>query len=112
MKYELVLQWPMSSIKDYDNLIGIEEAIIEGIRGIRKVDGHDAGSSEMNIFIFTDHPKLAFERVEQIPYITTIMSHMKATYHHIRKDEFTVLYPAGLKSVYGDGFRRASVRRT
>ena len=53
MKYQLVLQLPASSIKDYDEMIELEETIIKGIGSLGKVDGHDAGSGEMNIFILT-----------------------------------------------------------
>jgi len=55
MKYQLVLQLPASSIRDYDEMVEIEEAIITDLGNFGKVDGHDVGSGEMNIFIFTDY---------------------------------------------------------
>lgn len=45
MKYQLVLQLPAASIKDYDAMIELEDAIIESLGGVGEVDGHDAGSS-------------------------------------------------------------------
>src|SRR5579872_1575584 len=96
MKYQLILQWPASSVKDYDNMIEIEEVVIEGLGGIAKVDGHDAGSGEMNIFIFTDHPKLAFERVERVLGTKDFMPDLKAAYREVGRDEFTILHPPGL----------------
>lgn len=96
MKYQLILQWPASSIKDYDSMIEIEEVVIEGLSSLGKVDGHDAGSGEMNIFIFTDHPKLAFERVERILGTKDFTPDLKAAYREVGKDEFTILYPEDL----------------
>ena len=66
MKYQLVLQWPASSIKDYDAMIEIEDALVEKLSGGNEVDGHDAGSGEMNIFIRTDNPKRAFNEIKGI----------------------------------------------
>ncbi len=66
MKYQLVLQLPASSIKDYDAMIELEETIMRSLGNLGKVDGHDAGSGEMNIFILTDHPKLAFQAIKQL----------------------------------------------
>jgi hypothetical protein len=63
---ELVLQLPGSSIKDYDAMIELEDQISAGLDNLGEVDGHDMGLGKMNIFIRTDHPKLAFERVKQI----------------------------------------------
>ena len=43
MKYQLVLQWPARSIKDYDVLVEIEDALIADLSAESEVDGHDAG---------------------------------------------------------------------
>ena len=56
MKYSLVLQWAPSSTLDYDRLIEIEDDLTERLPECM-VDGHDLGSDEMNIFIFTDDPR-------------------------------------------------------
>jgi hypothetical protein len=34
-------------------------------RHLGDVDGHDAGSAEMSIFMLTDHPEAAFNRIQQ-----------------------------------------------
>jgi hypothetical protein len=96
MKYQLILQWPSSSIKDYDSMIEIEEVLMEGLGGTGEVDGHDAGSGEMNIFIFTDDPNTAFERVVRLLGTKDFMPDLKAAYRETGQDEFTILYLAGL----------------
>ncbi len=96
MKYQLVLQLPASSIKDYDAMIELEETIRRSLENVGRVDGHDAGSGEMNIFIFTDHPKLAFERVKQVLGTNDFMPELKVAYREVGKDDFTILHPARL----------------
>jgi len=47
MRYQLVLQWPASSIDDYDSMISIEDSLIEGLPNDSEVDGHDIGSGQV-----------------------------------------------------------------
>src|SRR5262245_66351644 len=60
MKYQLVLQWPGSSLKDYDEMIAMEKKLIESLSEGSEVDGHDAGSGEVNILILNDDQELTF----------------------------------------------------
>jgi hypothetical protein len=39
MKYQIVLQWPASSIADYDRMIELENALIDGLSESSEVDG-------------------------------------------------------------------------
>ena len=96
MKYQLVLQLPASSIKDYDAMIELEETIMRSLGNLGKVDGHDAGSGEMNIFILTAPPKLAFQGIRQLLGTRDFMPDLKVAFREIGKDEFTILHPAGL----------------
>ena len=91
-----MLQLPASSIKDYDAMIELEETIVRSLGNLGRVDGHDAGSGEMNIFILTDHPKLSFERVEHVLGTRDFMPDLKVAYREIGKDEVTILYPPDL----------------
>jgi hypothetical protein len=77
-------------------MIELEETIMRSLGNLGKVDGHDAGSGEMNIFILSDHPKLAFERVNRVLGTEDFMPDLKVAYREIGKDEFTILHPAGL----------------
>jgi hypothetical protein len=97
MKYQVVLQLPASSIKDYDEMVELEETIIRSLGDLGKVDGHDAGSGETNIFILTDHPELAFQRITQLLGTRDFMPDLKVAFREIGQDEFTSLYPAGLR---------------
>jgi hypothetical protein len=98
MEYLLVLQLPSSSsLGEYDLLISLEESIREGIGDFATVDGHDIGSGEMNIFLFTENPKLAFERIRTIPSVASHMSNLRVGYREVGEDEYTPLYPEGLQ---------------
>jgi hypothetical protein len=98
MKYLLTLQWPASSIEDYDKLIELEDMLIEGLPDDSEVDGHDAGISEMNIFIRTANPKRTFEDAKAILEDTSIWPEVRVAYREIEGSEYTILWPKGLKS--------------
>ena len=48
MKYQLILQWPATSINDYDKMIDIENTLTANLADQSEVDGHDVGSGEVN----------------------------------------------------------------
>ena len=98
----MVLQWPSaSSTEDLDLLISLEDQIIENIGDFGTVDGHDIGSGEMNIFIFTEDPKSTFERVKNIGSVPEHMANLKVGYREVGEDDFVPLYPEGLEHFSG-----------
>lgn len=97
MKYQLVLQWPTSLLRNYPLLISLEEAVTTGIADLGTVDGHDIGSGEMNIFIFTEQPERAFERIKSIRKVAWNRRKLRAGYRALDEDEYTPIYPEGLK---------------
>jgi hypothetical protein len=99
MKYQLVLQWPASSIDDYDELIGMENALVDGIGEGHEVDGHDAGSGEMNIFILTDDPVQAFDRVRAILGSPDRWEHIRVAYRGVSGGPYVVLWPPDLSEL-------------
>jgi hypothetical protein len=97
MKYQLVLQWPASSVDDYDSMISIEDSLIEGLPNDSKVDGHDAGSGQVNIFIRTDEPTKTFEDVKNILKSRGAWTDILIAYRDLERSEYTVLWPKHLK---------------
>jgi hypothetical protein len=95
MKYRLVLQWPASSIEDYDAMIEIEDLLIASLLN-SNVDGHDAGSDEVNIFIETDDPLQAFDQVRSALDSHCMWSDIRAAYRNVEGSTYTVLWPKGL----------------
>lgn len=97
MNYQLVLQLPASSIRDYNAMIELEDVIIATLGDLGDVvDGHDAGLGEMNIFILTNEPRNAFDRVRQVLGTKDFLPELKVAFREIGKDRFTILYPPGL----------------
>ncbi|SRR5260221_8917800 len=96
MKYQLALQLPASSIRDYDEMIRLEQAIHAGLGELGEVDGHDAGSGEMNMFVLTNEPRLAFERIMVLLETRGFVRELRAAYREIGMNDFTIIYPAGL----------------
>jgi hypothetical protein len=96
MKYQLVLQWPASSVDDYDSLISIEDSLIEELPGDSEVDGHDAGSDQVNIFIRTDRPTKTFDDVKNILKESDAWKDIRIAYRDLERSQYTVLWPESL----------------
>jgi hypothetical protein len=95
MKYQLALQFPASSIKDYDEMIALEDELIDTLGSSAKVDGHDSGSSEMNIFIHTDKPEKVFETIRPVVAKRKLIENLVAAYRERTGEEYTVVWPIG-----------------
>jgi hypothetical protein len=96
MKYQLVLQWPASSIKDYDAMIEVEDALAEKLSKAHDVDGHDAGSGEVNIFIRTGDPKCAFNEAKGILGTRDFWVDARVAFREVAGSEYTILWPKDL----------------
>jgi len=91
-----VLQLPSDSIKDFDAMIELEDAISGGLGRLGDVDGHDVGSGEMNIFVVTDNPQAAFEKIKSLPDARPLLPVMKVAFRAVEGEDFTILHPVGL----------------
>ena len=96
MKYSLVLQFPANNIEDYDRLIEIEDALTKYLHGLANVDGHDSGSGEMNIFIFTGKPEETFEKAKVFIKAAGMLTTLSAAYRLTTENEYSRLWPVGL----------------
>lgn len=95
MKYQLVLQWPSSRLADYDEMIRIEDALIEGLGEEHEVDGHDEGTGEVNIFIRTNTPSEVFSRIKEI-INKDAFKDVRIAYREVSKSAYTILWPRNL----------------
>ncbi|WP_040547303.1 hypothetical protein [Pedosphaera parvula] len=100
MSYQLVLQFRGDSLADYDTMIALEEKLIEDLGDSADVDGHDCGSSETNIFIFTSDPTATFGRVRQTLLREGKLESVKAAYRLVDGNHYTVLWPEGSKEEF------------
>ena len=93
--HQLVLQFAANSLRDYDDLVALEEQLIAEIGeiGDSKVDGHDMGSGEANIFIITSDAQQAFRQLLPVLERTGRLPEVTAAYRDTDKERYHVLWP-------------------
>jgi hypothetical protein len=77
---------------DFDRKIRISE----GLGDLGVVDGHDVGADEMDVFIHTDNPKLAFDRARALLGAGDNLQKLKAAFRGFGEEKYVVIYPNGL----------------
>lgn len=95
MKYQLVLQFPSSTIQDFDWLIETEERLEAALGGSALVDGHDMGSGGMNLFIHTDDPEGTFKSAQTLLGDSGRVASMAAAYRELAGEDYSILWPPG-----------------
>lgn len=97
MTAQLVLQFATGEDLDsFDRLIRFEEELISVFGKTAKVDGHDFGSGEMNIFILTEDPVATFTLVQQTHESIRPAREMRAAYRLLYREDYVCLWPPEL----------------
>lgn len=96
MRYVLVLQWPGSSEADLERLLRMENILEQQLEPNHPVDGHDFGSGEMNLFVETDSPRVAFSIAQSSLSDQPGWSEVRAAFREIGENNYVVLWPSGL----------------
>jgi hypothetical protein len=92
MKYQLTLQFPTAEIEDFDRLLSIELQLITLLGDKHKVEGHELGAEEMNIFIHTDDPNGVFDIVKKT--LTPLeLETMKAAFREVNGEINIAVWP-------------------
>jgi hypothetical protein len=73
-------------------LVALEEQLIAEL-GDSKVDGHDMGSSEANIFIITSDAQQTFRQLLPVLQRTGRLQEVTAAYRDTDKERYYVLWP-------------------
>jgi hypothetical protein len=97
-KHQLVLQWPAPAVDALDAVLGPEELLRENLSDESRVDSHDLGSGEMNIFILTDKPESVFDSARGILQNHAPWAQVRAAYRKIDREDYAILWPADLKT--------------
>jgi hypothetical protein len=97
MKYQMVVQFRATSKDDFNHLIGFEQNLSKALSGSAVVDGHDFGSGEFNIFVLTDDPAAAFERVRKVSAGESGQEHMRVAYREVGGEAYSMMWPPDLK---------------
>lgn len=102
MEYQLVLQFRGDSLEDFDAMVALEDELIKALGNSATVDGHDIGSGEVNIFIFTSDPQKTFEQAKRVLEQMNRLGAVKAAYRPMPlvDENFTVIWPIGSKEKF------------
>ena len=93
-RYQLVLQFRGDSLQDFEAMVALEDELIVHLGDSADVDGHDIGSGEYNIFIFTSDPAAAFGRARTVLQQRQLNT-FTAAYREVEGDRYKVLWPEG-----------------
>ena len=98
-KYQLVVQFKIGG-ESADGL-GLLDALEEKLEEIDDeralFDGHDIGSGEVNFFIMTNEPNGTFARLRLLLEGDGLLNRSEIAYRELDGEEFTALWPPGLK---------------
>jgi len=100
MKYQLVLQFRGDSLSDFDAMVALEDELTEELKDLADVDGHDFGSGEMNIFIFTADPTATFKRVRPVLERRQQLQSVTAAFREADGEQFAVIWPEGSRKKF------------
>jgi hypothetical protein len=95
MRYQLILQFRGDAIEDYDAMVTLEEELIRDLGASARVDGHDMGSGEANIFIFSSDPVQTFRQAMPALSRSGRLQEAKAAFREVGSDSFTLIWPDG-----------------
>jgi len=93
MKQQLILAFRIHSMQDYDAIILLEGKLIELLEPDHSVDGHDVDRQEMNIFILSNNPIEAFNKISDSKIMSSNSLLTKAFHRQIGSDNHYSLWP-------------------
>lgn len=98
MQYQVVLQIPQNSIRDFDKMTAIEDDLRAVLEPQHEVDGNDWGSGTINYFILTDDFSQIIEPAKTVFGKYDLITVLKAAYRSLDADDYIALWPSDLKS--------------
>ncbi len=99
MKYQLIIQFPVTEDFDFDGIIALETRLTLEMGEGYIIDGHEFGAGEINIFIQTDDPEAGYEKAFEL-VSTNLISLLRVVYRVKNANEFVWLYPANNQDVF------------
>ena len=100
MKYQLVLQFRGDSLEDLDATVALEDQLIGELGDTADVDGHDVGSGETNIFIFTPDPQMTFRQLRPVLERTNSLQTVTVAYRLRNGNDYIVIWPEASTKVF------------
>jgi hypothetical protein len=89
------MQFRGDSLEDFDEMIALEDQLIEAFGDSADVDGHDMGSGERNIFVFTADPERTFLEAKPVLERARTLRSVTVAYRPVKGERYTVIWPEG-----------------
>jgi|YelNatPaOPRAMG01_1025707.scaffolds.fasta_scaffold00847_3 hypothetical protein len=93
MDYHLVLQFPVKSEEEAEQLALLEDDFIDYLEDTADLDGHEVEGQVLNHFITTSDPEDTFERLRPLLEEKRLLGKVIVAYRHVDEDEYTLLWP-------------------
>lgn len=92
MQYQLILQFQGRDVEDVEDLIHLEDTLIVHLNERHLVEGHELGDDKMTIFINTDSPESAFDKIREVLH-HSLLDKTLAACRRLGENDFTVIWP-------------------
>ena len=93
MDYQLVVKFWRKSLEDENFLATIQDELKEVLGELAVLDGYDINAKEINLFLITPDPKLAFRRLKTALETRGILRGVSAAYRLVGGARFNSLWP-------------------
>jgi hypothetical protein len=94
-EFQLVLQFKPWGDRPPDDLVAVEDRLDALVDLDADVDGHDLGSGEANIFIFTSDPIRTVTQCMPAVSAEGLLPLLSAAYRRVGEDRYVRVWPLG-----------------
>lgn len=95
MQYQLILRFRKASLENAEQIVALEKALAEPLRGSATLDGHDIGARNIDLFILSADPASSFRRSKLALEALGLLDKVVAAYRLEGGARFTVVWPLG-----------------
>lgn len=93
MDYQLVIKFWRKSLADESFLATIESDLKNALGDSVELEGHDVGPKEINLFMLTAEPRIAFRKARDILEQRGITNGVSAAFRLNGGEQFTSIWP-------------------
>lgn len=92
-EYQVALQFNAPHLPNYNRLIELENLLLEELKALGSVDGHDFGSGQCNIFVITSNPQILCSALSESLLGQHDLHDFKIAYRPLSESKYTVFLP-------------------
>lgn len=93
MEYQLVIKLWRASLTEEEFLATIQDRLKLALGDSVELEGHDVSAKEVNLFMLTDDPKLAFRKAKDVLASLGVENGVSAAFRLHGGAQFTSLWP-------------------